>query len=157
MAFYQQKDDELGAQRLGGAGECKVKMRTVLAGRGECCCCRHEIVLMIADSAVESFYQGYDLAVSLVSEGQLSALLALLKQDPVLREKLKAVGSLDDAVALAKEAGFDVSKTDWLNHQARQVSEVNDADLESFAGGRGSNKPSCQNCTGTEVICLYCQ
>ena len=49
-----------------------------------------------------------------MSEEQLSALLAKLKDDAGLQEKLKAAADLDAAVALAKEAGFDVSKADWL-------------------------------------------
>ena len=39
-----------------------------------------------------------------MSEEKLAALLARLK---------------DDAVALAKEAGLDISKADWLKHQAK--------------------------------------
>ena len=51
-----------------------------------------------------------------MSEEQLSALLAKLKEDAGLQEKLKGAGDLDAAVALAREAGFDVSKADWLRH-----------------------------------------
>ncbi|MCP9807355.1 Nif11-like leader peptide family natural product precursor [Cyanobium sp. T1B-Tous] len=49
-----------------------------------------------------------------MSEEQLSALLAKLKDDAGLQEKFKGAADLDAAVALAKEAGFDVSKADWL-------------------------------------------
>ena len=49
-----------------------------------------------------------------MSEEQLTALLAQLKEDAGLQEKLKGAPDLDAAVALAKEAGFDVSKADWL-------------------------------------------
>ncbi len=45
-----------------------------------------------------------------MSEEQLSALLAKLKDDAGLQEKLKGAADLDAAVAMAKEAGFDVSK-----------------------------------------------
>jgi predicted ribosomally synthesized peptide with nif11-like leader len=47
-----------------------------------------------------------------MSEEQLAALLAKLKDDAALRDKLQAAADLDAAVALAKEAGFDVSKAD---------------------------------------------
>ena len=53
----------------------------------------------------------------------------------MLQEKLKGAGDLDAAVALAKEAGFDVSKADWLRHQAQQTIEMSDEDLEGVAGG----------------------
>jgi len=43
-------------------------------------------------------------------------------------------------VAMAKEAGFDVSKADWLKYQAKQtleLRELNDEELEEVAGGYG--------------------
>ena len=79
-----------------------------------------------------------------MSEEQLSALLAKLKEDAGLREKLQGAGDLDAAVALAKEAGFDVSKADWLKYQAnqnlerrplQQTLELSDEELECVAGG----------------------
>jgi len=69
-----------------------------------------------------------------MSGDQLSALLAKLKEDTGLREKLQGAGDLDAAVAIAVEAGFDVSNADWLKYQATQ-SELADEDLEGVAGG----------------------
>ena len=70
-----------------------------------------------------------------MSEEQLAALLAKLKDDAVLQEKLKGAADLDAAVALAKEAGFDVSKADWLKYQAKQTLELSDKELEGVSGG----------------------
>ncbi len=70
-----------------------------------------------------------------MSEAQLTALLAKLKEDAGLREKLQGAADLDGAVALAKEAGFDVSKADWLKYQANQTLELSDEELEGVAGG----------------------
>ena len=56
-----------------------------------------------------------------MSEEQLTALLAKIKEDAGLQEKLRGAADLDAAVALAKEAGFDVSKADWLKYQAKQT------------------------------------
>ena len=70
-----------------------------------------------------------------MSEEQLTALLAKLMDDAGLQEKLKGAGDLDAAVALAKEAGFDVSKADWLKYQANQTLELSDEELEGVAGG----------------------
>lgn len=78
------------------------------------------------------------IAVSTMSEEQLSALLAKLKEDAVLQEKLKGATHLDAAVAMAQEAGFDVSKEDWLSYQSKQAMEVielSDKDLEGVTGG----------------------
>jgi predicted ribosomally synthesized peptide with nif11-like leader len=70
-----------------------------------------------------------------MSEYQLSALLDKLKEDAGLQEKLKGAADLDAAVAIAKEAGFDVSKADWLRYQAQQTLELSDEELEGVAGG----------------------
>ena len=52
-----------------------------------------------------------------MSKETLEALLAKLKSDDGLQEKLKAAANLDDAVMLVKEAGFDVSKYDLLENK----------------------------------------
>ncbi len=71
-----------------------------------------------------------------MSAEQLTALLAKLNDDAGLREKLKGAADLDAAVTMAKEAGFDVSKADWLKHQAKQTLELSDEELEGAAGGK---------------------
>ena len=73
-----------------------------------------------------------------MSEQQFSALLAKLKDDAELQEKFKGAGDLDAAVALAKEAGFDVSNADWLKYQAKQTLELSDEELENVSGGTGT-------------------
>ena len=75
-----------------------------------------------------------------MSEEQLAALLAKLKDDAGLQEKLKGAADLDAAVAFAKEAGFDVSKADWLRYQAKQTLELSDEELEEVAGGGGGKR-----------------
>jgi predicted ribosomally synthesized peptide with nif11-like leader len=76
-------------------------------------------------------------------EEQLAALLAKLKDDAGLKEKLKGAADLDAAVEIAKEAGVDVSKDDWHSFQARQTLELSDDELEGVAGG----KNTVDNCT----------
>jgi predicted ribosomally synthesized peptide with nif11-like leader len=70
-----------------------------------------------------------------MSEAQLTALLAKLEEDAGLREKLQGAADLDAAMAMAKEAGFDVSKADWLRYQANQTLNLSDEELEGVAGG----------------------
>ena len=65
-----------------------------------------------------------------------SSLFAKLKDDTGLQEKLQGAADLDAAIALAKEAGFDVSKADWLKYEAKQTLELSDEELEGVAGGR---------------------
>ena len=92
---------------------------------------------------------------SAMSEEQLAALLAKLKNDGGLQEKLKGAADPDAAVALAKEAGFDISKDDWLKYRLEQPFELSDEELEGISGGvSGPNKnasravdcvtPACQ-------------
>ena len=70
-----------------------------------------------------------------MSQDQLTDLLAKLRDDAGLQEKFKGASDLGAAVAIAKEAGFDVSKADWLKHQAKQTLELTDEELERVAGG----------------------
>jgi len=70
-----------------------------------------------------------------MSEEQLAALLAKLKDDAGLQEKLNGAADLDAFVEMAKDAGFDVNKADWLKHQAQQTLELSDEELEDVAGG----------------------
>jgi len=72
-----------------------------------------------------------------MSGEQLTALLARLNDDAGLREKLRGATDLDAALAIAKEAGFDVSKAAWLRYQARQTLELSDEELEGVAGAKG--------------------
>ena len=71
-----------------------------------------------------------------MSEEQLAALLAKIKDAAGLQEKRKGAADLDAAVALAKEAGFYVSKADWLKYQAQQTLELSNEELEGVAGGK---------------------
>jgi predicted ribosomally synthesized peptide with nif11-like leader len=91
-----------------------------------------------------------------MSEEQLTALLGKLKEDSGLREKLQGAADLDAAVTLAKEAGFDVSKADWLKHQAKQTLELSDQELEVVAGGGKFDTNSAVACCGTGPNDLAC-
>lgn len=85
-----------------------------------------------------------------MSENQLSALLAKLKDDVGLREKFQGATHLDAAVAIANEAGFALSKADWLRYQAKQTLELSDEDLEMVVGG------ACVDSWVTGVSCASC-
>ena len=74
--------------------------------------------------------------LSAMSAEQLTAFWVAVEADASLQETLKGAADLDAAVALVKEAGFDVSKSDWLKYQAQQTLELSDAELESVAGGK---------------------
>jgi predicted ribosomally synthesized peptide with nif11-like leader len=52
-----------------------------------------------------------------LSKESLAALLAKLKDDERLQQSLKSATNLDDAVAIAQAAGYDVSKYDFLEQK----------------------------------------
>ena len=75
-----------------------------------------------------------------MSEEQLAALLTKLKDDAGLQEKLKGAADLDAVLAIAKDAGFHVSKAAWLRHQVNQKRELSDEELDGVAGGTAYGK-----------------
>ena len=75
-----------------------------------------------------------------MSEEQLTAFWEAVEGDASLQETLKGATDLDAAVAVAKEAGFDVSKADLLEYQAQQTLELSDEKLEGVVGGFTANR-----------------
>ena len=67
-----------------------------------------------------------------MSEEQFKAFLEKVKSDTELLEKLKAAGSNEAALEIAKEAGFSINAEDI---QSMQSGEVSDEELEGAAGG----------------------
>ena len=65
-----------------------------------------------------------------MSEEQLKVFLKAVKADAGLQEQLKAAGDADDAVAIAKAAGFVISAEELTKAQ-----ELSDEELEAVAGG----------------------
>ena len=70
-----------------------------------------------------------------MSEEQLAALIDAAQRDAGLQEKLKGAADLDAVLAIAKDAGFEISKAAWLRYQANQTLELSDEELEGVAGG----------------------
>ena len=66
-----------------------------------------------------------------MSEEQLKAFLEKAKADNSLQKKLKAAADSDAVVAIAKEAGFNISAEDLSTKNA----QVPDKELEGAAGG----------------------
>lgn len=64
-----------------------------------------------------------------MTESQLQAFLARVKEDKDLQEKLNNA-SAEEALAIAKQAGFDINSTD-LN----QPITLSDEEIENVAGG----------------------
>ena len=69
-----------------------------------------------------------------MSEEQLKAFLEKVKSDTELQEKLKAAGSNEAALQIAKDAGFSITAEDIQSMQSAP-GEVSDEELEGAAGG----------------------
>ena len=52
-----------------------------------------------------------------MSTDSLRSFLAKLENDTDLQDKLKAATDIDAATSIVNEAGFDISKVDWLMHK----------------------------------------
>ena len=66
---------------------------------------------------------------------QISELLAKLNDDVELKGKIEKALDYDAVVAIANEAGFDISKADLIRNEATQALELSDEDLEGVSGG----------------------
>ena len=83
-----------------------------------------------------------------MSEEQLNAFLEKVKSDTELQEKLKAAGSPEAAIEIAKEAGFLITAEDMQS----STIELSDEELEGAAGG-GSGLYGCPPVSNTAGDC----
>lgn len=67
-----------------------------------------------------------------MSEEQLKSFLEKAKNDQSLQAQLKAASNLDEVLAIAKEAGFNISADDITETQ----SEIPEKELEGVTGGK---------------------
>ena len=88
-----------------------------------------------------------------MSEEQLAALLAKLKDDEGLQEKLNGAADLDAVLEIAKEAGFDISKAAWLSYQANQTLSLSDEELDGVAGGGALTSNICGKPPYRNICC----
>ncbi|AII43647.1 hypothetical protein KR100_09770 [Synechococcus sp. KORDI-100] len=79
-----------------------------------------------------------------MSEEQLKAFVEKVKADTSLQEKLKAAGSNEAAIEIAKAAGFAITAEDIQSTLAANV-ELLDEELEGAAGG-------CRGCQPWEQV-----
>ena len=69
-----------------------------------------------------------------MSEEQLNAFLEKVKGDTSLQDKLKAAGSNEAAIEIAKDAGFAITAEDIQSTQSATV-ELSDEELDGASGG----------------------
>lgn len=96
--------------------------------------------------------KGVDLVGPTMSDEQLSAFLQAIRADAGFQEKLKSASNLDAALAIAKSAGFDLSKEELLSLGANETSE---AELEGVAGGYlNTNEQFSIGLCPTQLLCF---
>ena len=85
-----------------------------------------------------------------MSEEQLKAFIAKVKDDQSIQDKLKAAKTPEDVVGIAKEHGHEFT--------ADKISQLSEEELEAVAGGDGPTKIMCatniHQCRKT--ICSIC-
>ena len=69
-----------------------------------------------------------------MSEEQLKVFLDKAKADTSLQKKLNAAASLETAIEIAQEAGFEITVEDIKSMQSAWV-KLSDAELEEAVGG----------------------
>ena len=77
-----------------------------------------------------------------MTEEQLKTFLEKVNDDGALQAKLKEA-DMDQVVAIAKEAGFEIRKADMLPSQAKMMGELTDDELEQRIGGAATNARAC--------------
>ncbi len=70
----------------------------------------------------------------------LNAFIAKVQSDSNLQEQLKNVSDANEAVAIAKKSGFEITAGDLIRGQARLAAELSDEQLEAAAGGGLASK-----------------
>ncbi len=138
QAINQQAADELGGDELGRASEEGLgEFWEALGGRGRYGrqLGRSQISVLTPGGGWKILEVTTPRPFTPMSVEQLKAFWEAVQVDAGLQEKLKRAGDLDAFLAIAKEAGFDISKATWLKYQARQTLELTDEQLEGVSGG----------------------
>ena len=76
-----------------------------------------------------------------MSQEQLKAFIAKVKDDKTFQEKLKAAKTADDVVGIAKEHGHDFTQDD--------MTQLSEEELEGVSGG------GCANTGGDLTLCNW--
>jgi predicted ribosomally synthesized peptide with nif11-like leader len=79
-----------------------------------------------------------------MSEDEAKAFLKKVGEDKELQEKLKGVDSEEKFFAVAKAAGFDFTKEEWLTVAPKQAEDpLREEDLGEVAGGKCQRGRPC--------------
>ena len=65
----------------------------------------------------------------------LNAFIAKVQSDSSLQEQLKNVNDANEAIAIAKSAGFKITAGDLIRRQATVLVDLDDEQLELVSGG----------------------
>jgi predicted ribosomally synthesized peptide with nif11-like leader len=84
-----------------------------------------------------------------MTENQLRAFLKACSEDPGLRDRVSQAKTVDEAVSIAKAAGFSIEPSELLNISH----ELTDNDLENVAGGQADPFGETFTCTMSQNPC----
>ena len=82
-----------------------------------------------------------------MSEEQLKAFIAKVKEDKALQAKLNTAEGFDEIILIAKEAGYSINEED-LSSARSNLKELSERELENVAGGWVTMDYKTCDCTG---------
>ena len=72
-----------------------------------------------------------------MSQQQLASFLESVAADPDLQARLRSLSDVNDAVQIANDAGFAITREEVTQYQQSHSKELSDEDLEAVTGGAG--------------------
>ncbi len=88
-----------------------------------------------------------------MSESNLTALSAKIKETPSLKEQLKNATDFDQVVTIFKSAGVEITKAELLKSQATRILALSDAELESVHISRSYTTSTFAGCVTYVLQC----
>ena len=67
-------------------------------------------------------------------------LMNALESDKALKDNLSSASSPEEAVKVAKDAGFTISKNELLEAYKAKMATMSEEELANVAGGKGDSK-----------------
>ena len=92
-----------------------------------------------------------------MTEKELKDFSEKVLNNSELMQKIDSARCLEDVIQVAKESGFDIDETQWLNllPDSANINILTDKDLEAVAAGHATNSWICWSpingitCVGT--------
>ena len=75
----------------------------------------------------------------------IEELMDALESDKTLRDNLSAASTPEEAITVAKNAGYTISKGELLEAYKAKMASMSEEELDNVSGGKGNNNYYQQN------------